>query len=353
MNNIVITGGAGFVGSTLALYLAQKNPNFSITCFDNLHRRGSELNIPRLKEAGIRFIHGDIRIPGDLEELPRFDLLIECSAEPSVLAGITSSPSYLLETNLIGTLHCLEVIRKKSASVIFLSTSRVYPIEPINSQNFSEEETRFTPKSEKVHGFSKEGISEEFPLTGVRSLYGTTKLCSELCIEEYAASYGIPAVINRCGLLSGPWQMGKVDQGVIMHWVISHLENRELSYIGYGGEGKQVRDVLHVDDLCRLISIQIADISRFSSQVFNVGGGLERSVSLQELTAICQDVTGKSIHIRKIPETRPNDLIWYVTDNAKITRLCGWKPEKSVRETVVEIASWIRENRTSLLHILE
>jgi len=353
MYNIVITGGAGFVGSTLALFLSKNNPGFSITCFDNLHRRGSELNIPRLQQAGIKFIHGDIRIPSDLEELPKFDLLIECSAEPSVLAGVTSSPSYLLETNLIGTLNCLEVIRKNQASMIFLSTSRVYPIGPINSQTFFEEETRFTPKDNSVAGFSSEGISEDFQLTGVRSLYGTTKLCSELCIEEYAASYGTPVIINRCGLLSGPWQMGKVDQGVIMHWVISHMEKKKLSYIGYGGEGKQVRDVLHIDDLCRLITIQIADMDRFSGNSYNIGGGLTRSISLQELTAICQEVTGNVIQIHQITETRPNDLIWYVTNNSKITRFCGWEPLKSVRETVTDIASWIDENHSSLLHILD
>jgi CDP-paratose 2-epimerase len=353
MYNIVITGGAGFVGSCLALYLAHMNPGFSITCFDNLHRRGSELNLPRLREAGIRFIHGDIRIPGDLEELPFFDLLIECSAEPSVLAGITSSPSYLLETNLVGTLNCLEIVRKNHASLIFLSTSRVYPIEPINSQVFSEKETRFIPEGEFITGFSDKGITEDFPLSGVRSLYGTTKLCSELCIEEYAASYGIPAIINRCGLLSGPWQMGKVDQGVVMHWVISHMEKKELSYIGYGGKGKQVRDVLHIDDLCALINLQIADIPRFSGTCYNVGGGILNSVSLQELTAICQEVTGNSVLIHQVPETRQNDLIWYVTDNTRISQYCGWKPMKCIRETVMEIATWIGQNRSSLLHILD
>lgn len=353
MRKIVITGGAGFVGSSLALFLAEQSNKFSITCFDNLHRRGSELNIPRLKKAGVRFIHGDIRIQGDLDELPLFDILIECSAEPSVLAGITSSPSYLLETNLLGTLNCIEQVRKNKASIIFLSTSRVYPIEPINANHFSEDETRFFPEGDFTPGFSHEGITEHFPLSGVRSLYGTTKLCSELCIEEYAASYGISAVINRCGLISGPWQMGKVDQGVIMHWVISHLEQKSLSYIGYGGEGKQVRDVLHIHDLCRLIHLQIQEIDRFKGTCFNVGGGLAQSTSLLELTRMCQEITGNIIPIQKIPETRQNDLIWYVTDNAKITQFCGWKPEKTVYDTVQDISAWILDNRVALVHITD
>lgn len=352
MPRIVITGGAGFVGSSLALFLAGQGNDWSVTCFDNLHRRGSELNVPRLKEAGIAFIHGDIRISGDLNELPPFDFLIEGSAEPSVMAGITSSPSYLLGTNLVGTLNCLEIVRQYQASIIFLSTSRVYPIEPINSHHYTEEETRLTPTGSFLSGFSENGISECFPLSGVRSLYGTTKLCSELCLEEYAASYGIQSVINRCGLISGPWQMGKIDQGVIMHWVLSHLEGRKLSYIGYGGTGKQVRDVLHIDDLCSLILLQIHNIHRFNRTCFNVGGGLSNSVSLQELTAICREVTGNTIDIEQIPDTRPNDLIWYVTDNTAITSHCGWKPNKSVWDTVQDITDWIRENRISLIHIL-
>lgn len=352
MPRIVITGGAGFVGSSLALFLVGQGNDWSVTCFDNLHRRGSELNIPRLKEAGVAFIHGDIRISGDLKELPSFDILIECSAEPSVMAGITSSPSYLLETNLVGTLNCLEIVRQYQASIIFLSTSRVYPIDPINSHQYIEEETRFTPTGSFLKGFSQNGISECFPLSGVRSLYGTTKLCSELCLEEYAASYGIPTVINRCGLISGPWQMGKIDQGVIMYWVLSHLEGRKLSYFGYGGVGKQVRDVLHIDDLCRLVFLQIQNISQFNRTCFNVGGGLPGSVSLQELTAICREITGNTIEIEQISDTRPNDLIWYVTDNTAITAHCGWKPEKSVRDTVQDITDWIRENGSSLLHIL-
>ena len=353
MHNIVITGGAGFVGSSLAFWLKKKFPDIGITCFDNLHRRGSELNIPRLLEAGISFIHGDIRMKSDLEMLPPFDLLIECSAEPSVLAGITSSPSYLLETNMVGTLNCLEVIRQNNAGLIFLSTSRVYPIQTINSVLYTEESTRFSPLDPiSVTGFSSFGISEDFPISGARSLYGATKLCSELFIEEYAAGFGIRSIINRCGMISGPWQMGKVDQGVVMHWVMSHIQGLELSYIGYGGEGKQVRDVLHITDLCRLIEMQILQPDLFVNRSYNVGGGPDNSVSLQELTRICQTVTDNQILIRSIPDTRPNDLIWYVTDNRRITSLCGWKPEITVQQTVTDIASWIMDTNVHLIRAL-
>jgi len=351
--SIVVTGGAGFVGSSLAISIKEWNPGFQIYCFDNLRRRGSELNIPRLKELGIIFIHGDIRNKGDLEDIPDFDLLIDCSAEPSVLAGINSSPSYLIETNLIGTLNCLEIIRKNQASIIFLSTSRVYPIKRINEVEFKESESRFTPViTDQCSGISDKGISESFPLEGARSLYGSTKLSSELFIQEYTESYGVPSIINRCGLISGPWQMGKVDQGVIMHWVLSHILDRPLQYIGYGGEGKQVRDVLHISDLCRLIQLQIKQFDLFDRGIFNVGGGISSSISLKELTHICEQVTGKKVPIEKITQNRPNDLIWYITDNSKVTNVCNWRPEKTVEQTVSDISDWINSHRSALVHIV-
>src|SRR3989339_333736 len=130
--NILITGGAGFVGSNLALKLKAKYRGAEIFCMDNLKRRGSELNIPRLKAAGVNFVHGDIRNKEDFEEIGKNDLILECSAEPSVLAGITSSPSYLINTNLVGTINCLEFARQNREAFVFLSTSRVYPIDPIN-----------------------------------------------------------------------------------------------------------------------------------------------------------------------------------------------------------------------------
>jgi CDP-paratose 2-epimerase len=243
----LITGGAGFVGSALGLGLAQRYPDWQITALDNLKRRGSELNLPRLKQAGIQFIHGDVRNTEDLDPVAlQPDLILECSAEPSVLAGY-ASPGYVLQTNLVGTVNCLELARQTQADFIFLSTSRVYPIAYLNALEFTETETRFQLLEQQVlPGVSSQGISEEFPLNGARSLYGATKLASELLVAEYADAYGLRTVINRCGVLTGPWQMGKVDQGVFALWMAFHYFQRSLKYIGYGGTGKQVRDFLHV-----------------------------------------------------------------------------------------------------------
>lgn len=351
--NILITGGAGFVGSNLAVKLKDKYPDVCVVSLDNLKRRGSELNLPRIKEIGVTFIHGDIRNPEDLEELSETDLIIECSAEPSVLAGINSSPAYMINTNLIGSINCLEYARKKRAAFMFVSTSRVYPIEPLNNLNYVEEKTRFTLlKEQSTNGASTKGISETFPLDGARSLYGTTKLASELLLQEYIYHYGLKGVINRCGVITGPWQMGKVDQGVFVLWVARHIFGGELSYIGYGGKGKQVRDFIHIDDLFDIIDIQLNDLDRYSGDIFNIGGGVDNSLSLIELTKLCEQVTGKKIKISSEKNTRPADLKSFIMDCSKITQLTGWRPRRSAQKTISDIAQWIQKNKSSLKPIL-
>lgn len=351
---VLITGGSGFVGSNLACFLKRDYPGWQITSFDNFHRKGSELNVPRLEKAGIKFIKGDIRYPKELEQIGQFDLLIECSAEPSVLAGYGGSPEYLINTNLVGTLNCLERCRVLNADIIFLSTSRVYPMELINNLKYDENETRFVLAAEQVVcGVSKYGFSEQLSLEGVRSLYGGTKLCSEIMIQEYIAAYGFKGVINRCGVITGPWQMGKVDQGFVALWVARHLWRGELSYIGYGGTGKQVRDILHVADLYDLLKIQVEQIDKFSGQIFNVGGGTEVSVSLCELTAICEKVTGNSISIAGVVEMRNADLPLYISDCCQIKKAAGWQPKRCVETIVSDICSWLKENESLLRPIFD
>lgn len=350
--NILITGGAGFVGSNLAIMLKADYPELEITCLDNLKRRGSELTLPRLRKAGITFVHGDIRNKEDLQAGP-IDLLLECSAEPSVMAGIDSAPDYLINTNLVGTINCLELARRNNANLVFLSTSRVYPIEYINSLNFEEKDTRFElTDGQKIPGASAKGIAEDFPLDKARSLYGATKLASELLIHEYADTYKMPAIINRFGVITGPWQMGKVDQGVFVLWVARHYFNQPLSYIGYGGTGKQVRDFIHIDDVYESIKTQLNTFSDYQSEVWNIGGGAQNSVSLQELTRLCQAATGKTVEIESVMEDRPADVKLFVTDSTKFLEKSGLKWQKDAAATVDDIYNWIKENEESLKPIL-
>ena len=349
---VLITGGAGFVGSSLGLGLAQRYPDWKIIALDNLKRRGSELNIPRLKQAGIEFVHGDVRNAEDLEAsaLP-VDLILECSAEPSVLAGYTS-PGYVLQTNLIGTINCLELARQTQADFIFLSTSRVYPIAYLNQLNYTEIDTRFQlSEQQDLPGVSAFGISEQFPLDLPRSLYGSTKLASELIINEYGDAYGLRTLINRCGVLTGPWQMGKVDQGVFALWVANHYFQKSLKYIGYGGTGKQVRDFLHVADLLDLIDIQIANLAQFKGQTFNVGGGQDFSLSLYETTKLCQEITGNSIMIEAVPENRTGDMPIFITDSRRVIEATGWQPQRNGKTLIKDICDWIHTHEKELKSI--
>ncbi len=341
------------MGSNLAIRIKCEFSGADVVAFDNLHRRGSELNLERLRSAGVKFIHGDIRNNEDFGILPSADILIECSAEPSVMAGYDGgSPEYLINTNLLGTVNCLEWARKHETRIIFLSTSRVYPIAAINNAKFHEEDTRYSwVDKQELPGISKRGITEKFPIEGVRSLYGMTKLASEMLLEEYRYAYGMDTIINRCGVLAGPWQMGKADQGVITFWTVQHLFNRPLKYIGYGCTGKQVRDFLHIDDLADLIIEQINNFDSFKGETFNVGGGKDYSLSLCELTALCQEICGQKVQIGSEPNTRIADVRIYLSDCNKLFSKCRWRPKRTALQTVEDITRWVSNNSGKLKEI--
>jgi len=351
---LLITGGAGFVGSSLCLKLKEKYPSYAITAFDNLKRRGSELSLIDFKKYGIDFIHGDIRNNEDLASVGDFDVLIEASAEPSVMAGLNSDPTYVINNNLYGSINCFNACLRNKAKLIFLSTSRVYPISRIENANFTEGSTRFSFSNDQTEkGISSLGISESLSLEGARSFYGTTKLASELFIQEYSAFYGLKAAITRFGVIAGPRQMGKTDQGIVTLWMAKHFWNQSLKYIGYGGFGKQVRDLLHVDDLVALVDLQIHEIEKFNNKIYNAGGGVATSASLLEMTGICEKITGNKIKIESEIQNRPADLRIFITDNSSIEKEIGWKPRKNVETIFSDIFTWIKTNEEQLRPILK
>jgi CDP-paratose 2-epimerase len=350
---VLVTGGAGFIGANVSLALAARHPDWNITALDNLKRRGSELNLPRLREAGVSFVHGDIRSMADLEATAEIDAMVECSAEPSVLAGIDESPDYLIRSNLEGAYHCLELARRRQAFLVFLSTSRVYPVRPLETLALEEAETRFELSTQQpIPGVSPAGISEEMPLAGARTLYGATKLSAELLIEEYRAAYGLRAAVNRCGVIAGPWQMGKVDQGVFTYWMLAHHFDRPLSYIGFGGAGKQVRDLLHVDDLVDLIEEQLGAPEHWDGVVANVGGGRECSLSLTETTALCAEITGRTLAVIASGDSRPGDIPVYISDCTKLFSLTDWRPKHDARSILTDIHSWVLGNEAAITSAL-
>lgn len=351
--NLLITGGAGFVGSNLAILFRQAYPHIAVSAMDNLTRRGSELNLHRLESAGVRFLHGDVRCPDDFKSAGAFDLLLDCAAEPSVEAGQKGSPAHVVSTNLTGTFHCLEAARERGAAFLLLSTSRVYPVGRINDLPFHDGETRYLwDTAADIPGFTEHGVAEEFPLEGARSFYGASKLASELLLREYVHAYEMDALIDRCGVLAGPGQMARPDQGIVTFWIASHEFNRPLRYIGFGGEGKQVRDVLAIEDLFDLLRKQVEDRSRWNGGVYNVGGGKRVSLSLLELTDLCETVTGNQITIGSVPQTSAVDVRIFLTDTRKVERDFGWRPTHMCDRIIAGIYAWVRQNRDTLEPIL-
>lgn len=346
---ILVTGGAGFVGSNLAVSLAARHPDWDLVAFDNLRRRGSELTLGRLREAGVAFVHGDVREPADLDALGGVDAILECSAEPSALAGTDGATDYAVRTNLLGAWHCLELARRHRAQFVFLSTSRVYPVAAQRSLALEETDTRFELAAEQpLPGASPAGISEEFPLGGARTLYGATKLAAELLVAEYAETFAIPTVIDRCGVIAGPWQMGKVDQGVFTYWLLAHYHRRPLRYIGFGGEGKQVRDLLHIDDLCELIDEQLRAPGAWAGATVNVGGGRGCSLSLLELTGLCRELTGNEVEIGSQTQTRDGDVPIYLSDCTALHSRTDWRPRRGPRAILADIHGWAAEHGDAL-----
>jgi CDP-paratose 2-epimerase len=350
---VLVTGGAGFVGSTLAIELARAVPDAHILALDSLRRRGSELNLPKLEAAGVDFIHGDVRSADDLVLEGRdLHLLIDCSAEPSVLAGYGGSPAEVVGTNLVGTLNCLELARRRQADVVFLSTSRVYPIAALNQIALEEQPTRFAiGRLQDQVGVSPVGISETFPLVGVRSLYGATKLASELLLQEYGAMYGLRFVINRLGVITGPGQMGKEEQGVFALWIARHYFGGELTYRGWGGAGKQVRDLVHVQDVWQLVRSQLTQWDRVNGRTYNVGGGTDVSLSLCETTALCREIVGRKIAIHSDPATHVSDVALYCTDYSRLTADTGWRPTWQPSAILADMFEWLRREESQLAPI--
>ena len=349
---VLVTGGAGFVGANLAVSLAERHPSWEVIAFDNLHRRGSELNLSRLREARVEFVHGDVRDEDDLREVEGIDAIVECSAEPSVLAGVDSAPSYAVHTNLLGAYNCLELARRECAQLIFLSTSRVYPVAPLTRLGYHEQATRFElDEVQDQPGASGAGISEAFPLAGARTLYGATKLAAELLVEEYATAYGLPAVIDRCGVIAGPWQMGKVDQGVFTYWLASHVLGRRLRYLGFRGSGKQVRDVLHVADLVDLVDEQVGAPHDWFG-VLNVGGGPEHALSLRETTELCREITGATVEVDQTGDERPGDIPIYVSDCSRLYAATEWRPRRTPVDVLLDIHAWLTDHRADLQSVL-
>jgi len=353
---IFITGICGFTGSTLAKALVGEG--HEVCGLDNFLREGSRGNLEPLRKLGMQVIEGDIRNEADLAKMPKVDWVLDCAAEPSVLAGVAPTKSgqgsgmgsyELMDHNLIGTIKVLEHCKKTGAGFILMSTSRVYSVAPLSKLKVKVENGAYALVEGgrgQGAGISEKGISEEFSSEPPLSLYGASKRCAELLALEYGEAFGFPVWINRCGVLAGKGQFGKADQGIFSFWIRSWKESRPLKYIGFDGKGSQVRDCLHPKDLLPALKKQMQGRAvggrrevegNLDPRICNFGGGVENSCSLRQLSEWCEKRFGPR-KVEADPKPRPYDLPWVVMDSQRAKTLWGWGPATPLNHILEEIA---------------
>ena len=344
---ILITGICGFVGSTLTRTLLESSPGLQIIGVDNFIRPGSELNRRELAQLGVKIIHADVRSATDFETLPAADFVIDAAANPSVLAGVDGKTSsrQLLEHNLWGTINILEYCKTHRAGLILLSTSRVYSVPPLAALPVEVHQKAFQPKQiEKLpNGISAAGVSEKFSTAPPISLYGSSKLASEVIALEYAETFNFPVWINRCGVLAGAGQFGKADQGIFSFWLNAHLRRRPLKYIGFDGGGHQVRDCLHPRDLVPVLLAQMNNADKGKPRIANFSGGAKNSLSLAQLTDWCDARFGKHA-VASEAAPRPFDIPWMVLDSSLAEKAWDWSPKILLPQVLDEIAKHAEQN---------
>jgi CDP-paratose 2-epimerase len=341
---VLITGVCGFVGSTLARHFRERHESSSleIVGLDNLSRAGSETNRRMLADLGVTVLHGDIRLATDVDACGKVDWVVDAAANPSVLAGVDgrTSSRQLIDNNLTGTINLLEHCKAFGAGFILLSTSRVYSIPPLAALPVREESGAFRPDlGTSIPGVSAAGISETFSTNPPVSLYGASKLASEMLALEYGHTFDLPVWINRCGVLAGAGQFGHAAQGIFSFWINAHLRRRPLMYIGFEGSGHQVRDCLHPSDVGAMVLKQM-DVGAPGSRpnIVNLSGGAESSMSLRQLTEWCDDRFG--VHaVAKDPRPRRFDVPWMVLDSTLAASTWHWRPCVSLPAILEEIAS--------------
>ena len=349
---ILLSGICGFAGSSIAHGLLDDDSTLEITGLDNLSRAGSHLNIEPLRKRDVKLIHADLRSASDLDSIPAVDWIIDAAANPSVLAGIdgTTSSRQLIEHNLYGTVNLLELAKRHRSGFILLSTSRVYSIKSLASIPVVVKDGAFAPDDSIAlpPGVSPRGVTEGFSTTPPLSLYGSSKLASECVALEYGETFEFPVWINRCGVLAGAGQFGRIDQGIFSFWINSYLRRAPLKYIGFDGAGHQTRDCLHPRDLLPVLQKQFASVKTDKPRIVNFGGGKENSMSLAQLSNWCAKRFGPH-QVASDPEPRPFDVPWLVMDSRLAEQTWSWQPALFLEAILQEIA----EHAESHPHWLE
>lgn len=335
--SVVIFGGAGFIGSNLAHKLLETT-DAKVQIFDNLSRPGVRNNLHALQKAAgnsgrLQITIGDVRDAAMVDRVVRYATEIyHCAAQVAVTTSV-SDPRLDFDVNLLGTFNVLEAARKhgRRPFMLFTSTNKVYG--EMASRQVVRQATRYAYRN-------SQGISEAEPLD-FHSPYGCSKGAADQYVRDYSRIYGIPTVVFRMSCIAGARQFGTENQGWVAHFLYSALQGIPLTTYG---DGRQVRDVLSVDDLVRAFDAVRDNLPLTAGQIYNVGGGPANTISLLELMALIADITGTRVEY-ETAERRPGDQLIYVTDCGKLHRDTGWEPRLSVRQTLQSVFNWWKRNR--------
>jgi CDP-paratose 2-epimerase len=330
---VLITGGAGFIGINLARRLLSEGR--PVVVFDNLSRKGTERNLDWLSrqfDGRLEFVHGDVRDPDAVRRVVhRVDQVFHLAAQVAVTTSL-ALPEEDFEINARGTLNVLEAVRSapEPPGVIFTSTNKVYgAIEDFVLAMTGE---RYAPAG------ALRAIDETRPLA-FHSPYGCSKGTADQYVLDYARSYGIRSVVFRMSCIYGPHQHGIEDQGWIAHFLIRALEGEPITIFG---DGRQVRDVLFVEDLVDAFLLAWEKIDTLAGQPFNIGGGAGRTASLLEVLDRIGSITGRRPEVVHSP-WRTGDQRYYVTDHRRFTAATGWQPGVGLEEGLQRLHGWLLE----------
>jgi len=338
MAQMLITGGAGFIGCNLADYFLKRG--HEVTVFDNLSRKGTEKNLEWLKsnhKNGFKFIKNDIRNFDPLLNIVKDKNLIFHTAGQVAVTTSVENPREDFEINTLGTFNVLDAARKSNSNpiIIFTSTNKVYG-NNVNKIPLIKKETRYEFADSKY----KNGIPEDFPTDAdEHTPYGSSKYAADIYVRDFSTIYGLTTVTFRMSCIYGIRQFGNEDQGWVAHFIISSFFNKPTVIYG---DGKQVRDVLFIDDLIRAFELACQNIEKTKGKVYNIGGGIKNTMSLLELLDLLKNLGLKPKYT--FDDWRPADQKVYISDVKKTIEF-GWKPKISPEEGVKKLLDWVMENK--------
>lgn len=336
---ILITGGAGFVGTNLASKFLEEGKRVMI--YDNLSREGVVQNLQWLRmnyPENLIIQIADIREKEILRRcVAQATAVFHFSAQVAVTTSLTD-PASDFQINIRGTFNVLEAIRNSSHQppLLFTSTNKVYG--NLGKMDFKSNGSRYQAVDPQI---KENGISELQPLD-FHSPYGCSKGAADQYVLDYCKSYDLKTVVFRMSCIYGPHQFGNEDQGWVAHFLISAIKNNPVVIYG---DGKQVRDILHVEDLVNAFQLALKNMDTLAGKVFNIGGGPQNTVSIKEILEMIKDLVNPNLPI-SYKEWRRGDQYYYVSDTSKFKQLTGWKPKYSVKEGVADLLNWLQENRT-------